>query len=53
MGTIVYVPKARSSDKNVTVIWDNGRELRYRVGHDGKYELRVYDNGPAGKNGIL
>ena len=52
VGTIVYVPKAGSSDKNVTVIWDSGRERRYRAGHDGKYDLRVYDNGPAGKNGI-
>ena len=52
VGTIVYVPKAGSSDKNVTVIWDSGRERRYRAGHDGKYDLRVYDNGPAGKKGV-
>ena len=50
VGTIVYVPKAGSSDEKVTVIWDNGRELRYRAGHEGKYDLRVFDNGCTGKD---
>lgn len=47
-GTIIYVPKEGSSDDKVTVIWDNGRELRYRAGKDGKYDLRVLDNAPIG-----
>lgn len=49
LGTIIFVPKSGSSDNQVTVIWDSGRELRYRAGHDGKYDLRVYDTAPAGK----
>ncbi|XP_065929088.1 E3 ubiquitin-protein ligase MIB2 [Magallana gigas] len=48
LGTIIFVPKAGSSDNQVTVIWDSGRELRYRAGHNGKYDLRVYDCAPAG-----
>ncbi|XP_060592985.1 E3 ubiquitin-protein ligase MIB1-like [Ruditapes philippinarum] len=52
-GTIIYVPKEGSSDDKVTVIWDNGRELRYRAGNDGKYDLRVLDNAPIGKILIL
>lgn len=48
LGTIIFVPKTGSSDKKVTVIWDSGRELRYNAGEDGKYELRVFDTGPAG-----
>ena len=47
-GTVIYVPKKDSSDDHVTVIWDNGRELRYRAGKDGKYDLRVLDNAPIG-----
>lgn len=50
LGTIIFVPKAGSSDNQVTVIWDSGRELRYRAGHNGKYDLRVYDCAPAGKS---
>lgn len=48
LGTIVYVPKQGSDDKKVTVIWDSGRELRYRAGLHGKYDLRVFDSAPAG-----
>lgn len=48
LGTIIFVPKVGSSDNQVTVIWDSGRELRYRAGHDGKYDLRAYDTAPAG-----
>ena len=47
-GTIIYVPKEGSSDDKVTVIWDNGRELRYRAGKDGKYDLRLLDNAQVG-----
>ncbi|VDI82587.1 Hypothetical predicted protein, partial [Mytilus galloprovincialis] len=48
LGTIVYVPKEGSDDQKVTVIWDSGRELRYRAGLHGKYDLRVFDSAPAG-----
>lgn len=47
-GTIIYVPKEGSSDDKVTVVWDNGREIRYRAGKDGKYDLRVLDNAQIG-----
>ncbi|WAR13828.1 MIB2-like protein [Mya arenaria] len=55
VGTVIYVPKAGSSDDHVTVVWDNGRELRYRAGKDGKYDLRVLDNAQAGviQDGIV
>jgi hypothetical protein len=49
LGTIIFVPKPGSSDNKVTVIWDSGRELRYKAGHHGKYDLRVFDTAPAGK----
>ncbi|XP_071144660.1 E3 ubiquitin-protein ligase MIB2-like [Mytilus edulis] len=48
LGTIVYVPKEGSDDKKVTIVWDSGRDLRYRAGLDGKYDLRVFDSAPAG-----
>ncbi|KAK3101023.1 hypothetical protein FSP39_000330, partial [Pinctada imbricata] len=48
LGTVIFVPKAGSSDNKVTIIWDSGRELRYRAGQDGKYDLRVFDTGPTG-----
>ncbi|KAK3104827.1 hypothetical protein FSP39_011109 [Pinctada imbricata] len=48
LGTIIFVPKPGSGDRKVTVIWDSGRELRYRAGHRGKYDLRVYDTSPTG-----
>ncbi|KAK3588344.1 hypothetical protein CHS0354_040103 [Potamilus streckersoni] len=48
VGTLVYVPKQDASDGMVTVVWDSGRELRYRAGKNGKYDLRVLDNATAG-----
>ncbi|XP_062617080.1 E3 ubiquitin-protein ligase MIB2-like [Saccostrea cucullata] len=48
LGTIIFVPKSGTNDSKVTVIWDSGRELRYRAGHDGKYDLRVFDTAPVG-----
>lgn len=32
----------------VTVQWDCGNRCRYRCGLGGKYDLRVFDSGPAG-----
>ena len=48
LGTVIFVPKQGSNDNKVTVIWDSGRELRYRAGQDGKYDLRVFDTAPIG-----
>ncbi|XP_063408624.1 E3 ubiquitin-protein ligase MIB2-like isoform X1 [Mytilus trossulus] len=48
LGTVIFVPKPGSDDKKVTVIWDSGRELRYRAGENGKYDLRVFDTAPSG-----
>ncbi|OWF54450.1 E3 ubiquitin-protein ligase mind-bomb-like isoform X2 [Mizuhopecten yessoensis] len=48
LGTVIYVPKSEMADKKVTVIWDSGRELRYRSGHDGKYDLRIFDTAQIG-----
>ena len=33
----------------VTVQWDCGNRCRYRCGLGGKYDLRGFDSGPAGK----
>ncbi|KAH3823999.1 hypothetical protein DPMN_125827 [Dreissena polymorpha] len=48
VGTVIYVPKDGPADGHVSVIWDNGRAYRYRAGQDGKYDLRIVDNTPAG-----
>jgi len=34
----------------VVVVWDSGVRANYRVGFDGKDDLRVLDSAPAGKN---
>lgn len=36
----------------VTVQWDCGHRSQYRCGSEGKYDLRVFDNGQTGK-GVL
>ncbi len=36
-------------DKDVYVRWDSGLSADYRAGQDGKYDLRILDNAPAGK----
>ena len=52
-GTVIYVPKAGSSYQEVTVVWDNGREARYRAGQDGNYDLRLLDNATIGAHRVL
>ncbi|KAG5886403.1 hypothetical protein JTB14_030762 [Gonioctena quinquepunctata] len=37
-----------SPDKTVVVQWDNGSRTNYRVGYEGKYDLRVIDNAQIG-----
>ena len=49
VGTVICVPKHGSKDHTVTVVWDSGLEHRYRAGHNGKYDLRVFDSAPSGK----
>lgn len=35
-------------DKTVVVQWDNGVRTNYRVGYNGKYDLRIIDNAQIG-----
>lgn len=51
VGTVVEVGTSGSRvspDKTVIVQWDNGRRTNYRVGHQGAYDLLVFDAAPAG-----
>ncbi|VDH99791.1 E3 ubiquitin-protein ligase mind-bomb [Mytilus galloprovincialis] len=51
IGTVVEIGKPGSStspDKTVVVQWDSGSRTNYRVGYQGKYDLRVLDNAPVG-----
>lgn len=51
MGTVVEIGKAGSStspDKTVVIQWDSGSRTNYRVGYQGAYDLRVFDNAPVG-----
>jgi len=51
VGTVVEIGRAgsvTSPDKTVVVQWDTGRRTNYRVGYQNAYDLRVWDNAPAG-----
>ncbi|XP_070207241.1 E3 ubiquitin-protein ligase MIB2-like isoform X2 [Littorina saxatilis] len=51
VGTVVEVGKPGSTtspDKTVVVHWDSGARTNYRVGYQGAYDLRIYDNAPIG-----
>lgn len=51
VGTVVEVgrPGSQTSpDKTVVVHWDSGARTNYRVGYQGAYDLRIYDNAPVG-----
>ncbi|KAJ8320485.1 hypothetical protein KUTeg_002072 [Tegillarca granosa] len=51
VGTVVEIGKPGSStspDKTVVVQWDSGSRTNYRVGYQGAYDLRIYDNAPIG-----
>ena len=37
----------------MVVQWDSGSRTNYRVGYQGKYDLRIFDNAPIGKFIIL
>uniref|UniRef100_A0A2C9JXE4 RING-type E3 ubiquitin transferase n=1 Tax=Biomphalaria glabrata TaxID=6526 RepID=A0A2C9JXE4_BIOGL len=51
VGTIVEIgrPGSQTSpDKTVVVQWDSGARTNYRIGYQGAYDLRIYDNAPCG-----
>jgi E3 ubiquitin-protein ligase mind-bomb len=53
VGTIVEVGRAGSTsspDKTVVVQWDMGSRTNYRVGYQEAFDLRLFDNAPAGNN---
>ena len=51
-GTVVEIGKSGNNNtpsKTVVIQWDSGFRTNYRVGYQGAYDLRVFDNGPVGK----
>eukprot|EP00106_Octopus_bimaculoides_P008227 XP_014775669.1 PREDICTED: E3 ubiquitin-protein ligase MIB2-like [Octopus bimaculoides] len=51
IGTVIEIGKpgsATSPDKTVVVQWDHGSRTNYRIGYQGAYDLRVFDNAPSG-----
>lgn len=51
VGTVVEIGKPGSTtspDKTVVVQWDSGSRTNYRVGYQGAYDLRIYDNAAIG-----
>ncbi|KAL4220948.1 E3 ubiquitin-protein ligase mib2 [Mactra antiquata] len=51
VGTVVEIGKPGSStspDKTVVIQWDSGSRTNYRVGYQGAYDLRIYDNAAIG-----
>ena len=48
-GHLGTVQSYRESKDRVLVIWDNDHKGNYRIGESGKFDLRIYDSGPAGK----
>ncbi|XP_012946086.1 E3 ubiquitin-protein ligase MIB2 [Aplysia californica] len=51
VGTVVEIgrPGSQTSpDKTVVVQWDSGARTNYRVGYQGAYDLRIFDNAPVG-----
>ncbi|RWS07269.1 E3 ubiquitin-protein ligase MIB2-like protein, partial [Dinothrombium tinctorium] len=51
VGTVVEIGKPGSlstPDKTVVVQWDSGSRTNYRIGYQGAYDLRVFDNAPIG-----
>lgn len=52
VGTVVEIGKPGSStspDKTVVIQWDSGSRTNYRVGYQGAYDLRIFDNAAIGK----
>ena len=55
VGTIIHLGQDGGSlpDGTVLVYWDSGKQMNYRVGHSGKFDLRILDSAPTGKEMIL
>ena len=55
VGTVVEVGDEDSANqpKSAIVQWDSGERSRCRCGLEEKYDLRVLDNGPVGRNDYL
>ena len=52
VGSLVEIGKPGNNntpDKTVVVQWDSGFRTNYRVGYQGAYDLRVFDNAPIGR----
>ena len=49
VGTVAFVKESPEAGKAVVVQWDMGNRCNYRCGIAEKYDLRVFDNGPAGQ----
>lgn len=51
VGSVVEIGQPGSTttpDKTVVVQWDSGARTNYRVGYQGAYDLRIFDNAPIG-----
>lgn len=49
LGTVVAVHERGPGHGKVSVVWDvTGEERMHCAGRNNKYELLIYDNGPAG-----
>jgi len=56
VGTVIEVGGQGGSmnhDNTVVVVWDTGFRSNYRAGYEGKDDLRVLDNAPAGSSFCL
>lgn len=47
VGTVVELPV--TSPKTAIVQWDSKSAMNYRAGYNDRYDLKVYDSGPAGE----
>ncbi|XP_065216439.1 E3 ubiquitin-protein ligase MIB2 [Planococcus citri] len=48
VGTVTEFGTRTSPDKTVVVFWDVGYKTNYRIGYDGAYDLRIFDNASIG-----
>ena len=55
VGTIIHLGQDGGSlpDGTVLVYWDSGKQMNYRVGHSGKFDLLILDSAPTGKEMIF
>lgn len=49
VGTVVHLGHDIFEDKTVLVYWDSGTQANYRAGLYGKFDLRVLDSAPTGR----